>query len=136
MPKKYYEILGVSETATQEEIKKAYKDLVLKWHPDKFGSTGHLAQNREVATEKFKEIGEVYRVLSDSMIRSMYDEYGEKWKEHLEATGNEEFFEDDANKRERLAQTKVIFYINNELSLHWKLEEEDLDPKLWIPHHD
>ena len=57
--KDYYEILGVSKEATPEEIRKAYKRLALKWHPDK-----HVDDKKE-AEEKFKEIAEAYSVLSD-----------------------------------------------------------------------
>jgi len=63
MTKKYYEILEVSETATQEEIKKAYRKLALKYHPDK--NPGGEA--------KFKEIGEAYGVLVNEELRKRYD---------------------------------------------------------------
>ena len=65
----YYEILGVSRTATKEEIKKAYRKLALKYHPDR--NPG----NKE-AEEKFKEAAEAYEVLSDDQKRAIYDRYG------------------------------------------------------------
>ncbi len=71
MRKDYYEILGVSRNATQEEIKKAYRRLALKYHPDR------NQQDRE-AEEKFKEIVEAYSVLSDPEKRRIYDLYGEE----------------------------------------------------------
>jgi len=68
--KDYYEILGVPKNATQEEIKKAYKRLALKYHPDR------NPHNKEEAAKKFMEISEAYEVLSDPQKRSIYDKYG------------------------------------------------------------
>jgi molecular chaperone DnaJ len=65
----YYEILGVSKSATQEEIKKAYRKVAIQFHPDK--NPG----NKE-AEEKFKEAAEAYEILSDSEKRAHYDRYG------------------------------------------------------------
>lgn len=70
MAKNYYDILGVSKDATQEELKKAYRKIALKYHPDK--NPG----NKE-AEEKFKEAAEAYAVLSDKEKRARYDQYGE-----------------------------------------------------------
>ena len=68
--KDYYEILGVQKTDSDEQIKKAYRKLALKYHPDK------NPDNREEAEAKFKEIGEAYSVLSDAQKRAAYDRYG------------------------------------------------------------
>jgi len=67
----YYEILGVSKNATLEEIKKAYRELALKYHPDRVPP-----EQKKDAEERFKEISEAYAVLSDSEKRALYDQYG------------------------------------------------------------
>lgn len=68
MKRDYYEILGVAKNASASEIKKAYRKLALKYHPDK---------NKEPsAAEKFKEISEAYAVLSNDQKRAQYDQYG------------------------------------------------------------
>lgn len=64
----YYEILGIRKNATNDEIKRAYRELALKYHPDRNKSDG--------ATEKFKEINEAYAVLGDPEKRRQYDSFG------------------------------------------------------------
>ncbi|CAG9805674.1 unnamed protein product [Chironomus riparius] len=68
----YYKILEVSKSATEPEIKKAYKKLALKYHPDK------NPNNAEEANKKFREISEAYQVLSDEKKRRIYDQYGKE----------------------------------------------------------
>jgi molecular chaperone DnaJ len=65
----YYEVLGVARQADAEEIKKSYRKLALKYHPDR-------NPNDKAAEESFKEIGEAYEILSDAQRRAAYDQYG------------------------------------------------------------
>src|SRR6266446_2598286 len=70
--KDYYEILGVPRTASDTEIKKAFRKLAREFHPD-------VAKNKKQAEEKFKEINEAYEVLGDPVKRKKYDELGANW---------------------------------------------------------
>ncbi len=71
--KDYYKTLGVAKTASASEIKKAYRKLAVKYHPDK-------NEGDKVAEEKFKEVTEAYEVLKDPEKRKKYDELGANWK--------------------------------------------------------
>ena len=82
----YYKILGVDKNASQEDIKKAYKKLARKHHPD-------LNTNDSDAVRKFQEINEANEVLSDPDKRKKYDAYGENWKhaEQYEQAGGQQY---------------------------------------------
>jgi len=70
--KDYYKIIGIDKTATQDEIKRAYRKLARKYHPD--------VSKESAAEEKFKELGEAYEVLKDPEKRAAYDQLGANWK--------------------------------------------------------
>ena len=70
--KDYYKIMGVERDATQDEIKRAYRKLARKYHPD--------VSDDDSAEEKFKEVGEAYEVLKDPEKRAAYDQLGQNWK--------------------------------------------------------
>src|SRR5215510_10543465 len=73
----YYETLGVPKTASEDEIRKAFRTLARKYHPD-------VAKDKKSAEEKFKEINEAYEVLSDESKRKKYDALGENWNQGAE----------------------------------------------------
>lgn len=81
----YYDILGVDRDASQKEIKKAYRKLAAKYHPDK-------NPDDDQAEKKFKEVGEAYDVLSDPEKRKMYDRFGHDWKRYQQAGASAEDF--------------------------------------------
>lgn len=76
--KDYYKVLGVGKDASQGEIKKQYRKLAVKYHPDK-------NQGNKQSEEKFKEMGEAYTVLSDPEKRKKYDTLGADWKQYEQA---------------------------------------------------
>ncbi|CAM0911169.1 unnamed protein product [Alopecurus aequalis] len=69
----YYNVLKVNRGATEEDLKKSYRRLAMKWHPDK-----NPGENKAEAEAKFKKISEAYEVLSDPQKRAIYDQYGEE----------------------------------------------------------
>jgi curved DNA-binding protein len=71
----YYEVLGVPRDASAEDIKKAYRKLAMKWHPDR-----HSGDDRQQAEEKFKRINEAKEVLTDPEKRAKYDRLGANWE--------------------------------------------------------
>lgn len=84
--KDYYQTLGVEKSASQDEIKKAFRKLAQQYHPDK--NPGNAEAER-----KFKEINEAYTVLSDAEKRTQYDRYGAQWEQYARAGGRPEDFQ-------------------------------------------
>ena len=76
----YYETLGVSKTATSDDIRKAFRKLARQFHPD-------VAKDKKNAEEKFKQINEAYEVLSDTAKREKYDRMGADWQQYEQAGG-------------------------------------------------
>jgi len=81
----YYEILGVPENATEEQIKKAFRKGARKYHPD-------LNPDNPEAEENFKKLNEANQVLSDPEKRQKYDQFGSQWKQYNQAGGSPEDF--------------------------------------------
>jgi curved DNA-binding protein len=75
----YYEVLAVARDASADDIKKAYRKLALKWHPDR-----HKVEDREKAEQEFKRVNEAYEVLSDPEKRKRYDRFGQNWQQGQE----------------------------------------------------
>jgi curved DNA-binding protein len=84
--KDYYKSLGVSKTADQEEIKKAFRKLARQYHPD-------MNPGNKASEEKFKEINEAYEVLSDPEKRKKYDQFGSTWQQYSHSGGRPEDFD-------------------------------------------
>lgn len=91
--KDYYKILGVSKNASQKEIKKAFRKLAAKYHPDK------NPDNKE-AEEKFKEINEANEVLSDPEKRKKYEELGSNWAAYQQGGGDYQRYKQNAGTRQ------------------------------------
>ncbi len=84
--KDYYKILGIDKNASTDEVKKAYRKLAIKYHPDK-------NKGDKSAEDRFKEINEANEVLSDPEKRKKYDTFGEDWRHYQASGGNESQFD-------------------------------------------
>ena len=100
--KDYYKILGVEKTATKEELKKVYRKLALKYHPDK--NPGNKA-----AEDKFKEISEAYEVLLDPEKRKKYDTIGSNWKQYENAGAGGQNYSQWGNRGRQQQYKKTDF---------------------------
>ncbi len=109
MPTDYYQVLGLDPTATADDIKKAYRKLARKHHPD-------LNPNSADAKKKFQEINEANEVLSDPVSRKRYDQYGDQWK-HAEQF--------EQAKREQGSQQRASGQTGNPFA-GGGMDEEDL----------
>ncbi|MCS6904567.1 MAG: J domain-containing protein [Bacteroidia bacterium] len=103
--KDYYKILEVPRNASQEDIKKAYRKLARKYHPD-------LNPNNKIAEEKFKQISEAYEVLSNPETRKKYDMLGSNWKYYQEQAASQTQSDDFFQRRTyyRTTDTRDPFY--------------------------
>lgn len=89
----YYKILGIPKTATEKEIKTAFRKLARKYHPD-------VNPNNQEAEKKFKEINEANEVLSDPVNRKKYDKYGKDWKHGEEAEKAQRQYQQQQSQRQ------------------------------------
>ena len=158
MAKKYYETLGVSEKETPEEIKKSYRKLAIRWHPDKWSNK--TLKEREQANEKMQELNKAFEILGDPELRKRYDA-GETdftdYTDDYERTKNTK--QEELRKQEELlrAQSEIIgiqekiWLLNakhldrsmtaTDISAAFcfsfpRVRKENLDPKFWQPYQD
>lgn len=105
----YYKILGVNKKATAEEIKKAYRKLARKMHPD-------LNPNDKEAQRKFQELNEANEVLSDPEKRAKYDKYGENWKHGEEQEKAQQQYQQQSKRQQWSGGTGQTFYTEGDFS--------------------
>lgn len=105
----YYKVLGVDRKATAEDIKKAYRKLARKLHPD-------LNPNDKEAQKKFQELNEANEVLSDPEKRAKYDKYGENWKQGEEYEKAQKQWSQQQNQQQWGSQGSRTFYTQGDFS--------------------
>jgi DnaJ-class molecular chaperone len=129
----YYDILGVSKTASDSEIKKQYRELAKKYHPDKNLSLS--GNEKKEYDEMFKKIGEAYEVLSNPEKRQQYDMHGKNFEEHPQFDPEDLFkhFFGENNQHEEMNIDNVLHELElslNQLYTGVELEEE-ITRKTW-----
>ena len=150
MVKKYYEILGVSESASSEEIKKAYRKLALKWHPDKWSTKS--SEEKEEANKKIQEINKAYEILGNEEKKRRYDlgetdfsASGYDYEEEMEELNRKKEEIDDELERTKeqskiIARSQAITWIKLEMSMVWDFRTEHYEylnskfSNLWVPY--
>lgn len=121
----YYEVLGVSKTASQEEIKKAYIEKAKEWHPD----TKQTVEEKKIAEEKMQEINKAYETLKDPAKRNNYDQHGHSAASEFKGNGFADIFKDifkeeTVKKEKQLYSEKALFLF--ELIVTHKLADQSL----------
>jgi len=113
--KDYYYILGINQSATTEEVKKAYRKLSLKFHPDK-------NDGDEFFTERFKEIQEAYEILVDSIKRKTYDDLKTNNSTHRQSKNSGTYFNPEI---EYFKSNMQSFEFDEEVTFSWKTINAD-----------
>ncbi len=118
MPTDYYKILGVEKTASSEDIKKAYRKLSLKFHPDRNGGDTFFEN-------MFKQINEAYEVLGDAAKKNAYDRNQGNYKEPFQSNSNRSRQQNNDPAIEFFLSDKSYFYNGDTIHFQWKTSHAD-----------
>src|SRR6185437_11552904 len=124
MTRSYYKILGVSETATPKEIKKVYRELAMKWHPDKW--VNKSLEEKEKVNEKMKKINKAFEILGDEDLKKRYDNGETITSDFDSGYDYEAEIKAEAKRNEEELRRKEVQIIDQELEI-LKLEMKVLD---------
>jgi len=127
MGKDYYNLLGVGKDASEDEVKKAYRKMALKYHPDKNNEPG--------AEETFKEIAEAYEVLSDADKRAAFDRYGNEALHSGRSRGNRRHSEDSFSRNSHFHPTDPFDLFRTFFGNHDPFQDPFGDPFAGVFHH-